>query len=269
MNPSFRNLIGTICLSGVLMFTCAAASRGEVVVFDRVTTVKKDVRLIVLTKGFLMADGGQLVDLYLDDQHLKRILTGGDGYGYLKYTPSKSGLIQIRARSDDGSATGLLLVMGQHEQAILIGIESAFKDIVFSDEIMENSQRVVNTLSNKYKLIYMSRYIGQGIGRSWLKKEGFPESVILSWQGPETFAALQKRGVQLKAVIGSEEMVSAAEAEHIENRYTFDETKAGRIVKDWGEILSLLQPDLSGESEKKPDEKTTDDVKKEDKKLGR
>jgi hypothetical protein len=240
------------------MLSCAEASRGEVVVFDRVTTVEKDIRLVVLTKGLLMADGGQLVDLYLDDMHLKRILTGGDGYGYLKYTPRKPGLMQIRARSDDGSASGLLLVMGQHEQAILIDIESAFKDAVFSDEIMENSQRVLNTLGKKYRIIYMSRYIGQGIGRSWLKKEGFPDSVILSWQGSEIFAALQKRGVQLKAVIGSEDVVSAAEAENIENRYTFEPSKAGKTVKDWDEILSLLQPALSGGPEKKADEKTKD-----------
>jgi hypothetical protein len=257
LNLSFRKLVGAICFSGVLMFMWAGAGRGEMVVFDRVTAVEKDVRLIVLTKGFLMAEGGQLVDLYLDDQPLKRILTGGDGYGYLKFTPTKPGLMQIRARSDAGSATGLLLVMGQHDQAIIIDIENAFKDAVFSDKIMENSQRVVNALSKNYKLIYMSRYIGQGIGRSWLNKEGFPESVILSWQGPETFTVLQKRGVQLKAVIGSEEVVSAAEAEQIENRYTFDETTAGRMVKGWDEILSLLQPALPGEPEKKPCEKTT------------
>lgn len=267
MNPSFRKLIGTIYLSVVLIFTWAGAGRGEMVVFDRVTTVEKAIRLIVLTKGFLMAEGGQLVDLYLDDRHLKRILTGGDGYGYLKFTPRKPGLMQIRARSDDGSAIGLLLVLGEHDQAIVIEIESALKEAVFSDEIMENSQRVLNILAKRYKLIFMSRYIGQGIGRSWLKKGGFPESVILSWQGPETFSALQKRGAQLKAVIGSEEMVSAAEAEHIENRYTFESSKAGKTVKDWDEILRLLQTASPGGPEKKSEEKATDGVKKEDKKL--
>jgi len=241
------------------MFTWADASRGEVVVFDRVTTVEKGIRLVVLTKGLLMADGGQLVDLYLDDMHLKKILTGGDGYGYLKYTPLQPGLMQIRARSDADSASGLLLVLGQHEQAVLIDIESAFKDAVFSDEIMKDCQRAVNTLSKKYRIIYMSRYIGQGIGRSLLKKEGFPDSVILSWQGSEIFAALQKKGVQLKAVIGSEDVVSAAEAEHIENRYTFEPSKKGKTVKGWDEILSLLQPAPSaGQKGGNEDQKTED-----------
>jgi hypothetical protein len=261
LNPSFRRWIGTIWLAGIFMFNWTGAGRGEVVVFDAVTTVEKDIRLTVLTKGLLLADAGQLVDLYLDDMHLRRILTGGDGYGYLKYTPRKAGLWHIRARSDDGSGSGLLLVMGKHEQGILLDIESAFKDAVFSDEIKEKSRRVLNTLSKNYKLIYMSRYIGQGIGRSWLKKEGFPESVILIWQGPESFAALQKRGVQPKAVIGSEEVAVAAGAKHIDNRYTFEPSKAGKAVKDWDEILSLLQPAVSGEQEKGPDEHKADGEK--------
>ena len=242
MNLSFRKLVWAVSFFGTFMLTWAGVSRGEVVVFDRVTTVQTPIHLIVLTKGFLFAEGGQLVDIFLDDQHLKKILTGGDGYGYLKYTPQDAGLKEIRARSDTGSATGLLLVMGKHEKAIIIDIESAFKDAVFSDEIREKSQKTVNSLSKNYKIIYLSLYVGKGVGRSWLKTENFPESVILRWQGPETFKALEERGVQLQAVIGSEDVMSAAAAQHIENRYTFEKSTKGQTVKDWDEILKLLQP---------------------------
>jgi len=216
--------------------------RGEVVVFDRVTTVQADIRLIVLTKGLLFAEGGRLVDIYLDGRHLKKILTGGDGYGYLKYTPRDSGLKQINARSEADSATGLLLVMGENEKAIIIDIESAFQEALFSTQIRENCRRVVTALNKNYKLIYLSRWFGKGIGRTWLKEEDFPESVILRWQGPGVLTALEKRGVQLEAVVGSQDVLSAAEAEHIEKRYTFEETQAGKTVKDWDEILELLQP---------------------------
>jgi len=232
------------------MLTSVGVSRAELVVFDRVTTVQTDIHLMVMTKGLLFAKGGQLVDIYLDNQHLKKILTGGDGYGYLKYTPQAPGLKEIRARSDEGSGTGLLLVMSKDDKAIIIDIESAFKDAVFSEEIRENSRRVVNALSKNYKLIYLSRFFGQDVGRIWLKKENFPESVILRWQGPEIFSALKKRGVQLHAVIGSEDVLSAA-AKYIDNRYTFDETKEGKTVKDWDEILELLQPPAPAEEEGK------------------
>jgi hypothetical protein len=242
MNLSFRKLVWAVCFSGTFMLTWAGVSRGEVVVIDRVTTVQTPIHLIVLTKGFLFAEGGQLVDIFLDDQHLKKILTGGDGYGYLKYTPQDAGLKEIRARSDTGSATGRLLVLGKNEKAIVIDIESAFKDAVFSDEIREKSRQALNSLSKSYKIIYLSRYVGKGVGRDWLKGEKFPDSVILRWQGPETITALEKRGVQLQAVIGSEDVISAAEEQHIENRYSFEESKEGQTVKDWDEILQLLQP---------------------------
>ena len=252
---SFRKLVWSVCFSGTFILTWAGVSRSEVVVFDRVTTVKTAVRLIVLTKGFLFAEGGRLVDIYLDDQHLKKILTGGDGYGYLKYTPPDPGLKEIRAHSDTGSATGLLLVMGKNEKAIIIDIESAFQDAVLSDEIREKSRQAVNSLSKNYKIIYLSRYIGKGVGRSSLKKANFPESVILRWQGPDTFTALEERGVQLQAVIGSEDEMSAAETKHIENRYTFEESTKGQTVKDWDEILKRLQTTPPAEKKERDGER--------------
>jgi hypothetical protein len=242
MGRSFCKLVRAICLSAIFMLAGTGVCRGEVVVFDRVTTVQTDIRLIVLTKGLLFAEGGQLVDIFLDDRHLKRILTGGDGYGYLKYTPREPGLKEIRARSDTGSATGLLLVMDKNDKAIIIDIESAFKDAVFSEEARQNCRRAVNALSKNYKIIYLSRYVGKSVGRSWLNKENFLKSVIIRWHGPKVFEALEERGVQLQAVIGSQDVISAAK-DHIEKRYTFEESRDGKTVKGWDEILELLQPE--------------------------
>lgn len=251
MNLRYCKLASVLCFTGAIMLTSVCTGRAEVVVFDRVTTVQTAIHLMVLTKGLLFAKGGQLVDISLDNQHLKRILTGGDGYGYLKYTPQAPGLKEISARSDDGSGTGLLLVMSKDDKAIIIDAESAFKNAIFSEDIKENSRRAVNALSKNFKLIYLSRYFGKGIDRSWLKKENFPQSVILRWQGPEVFTSLQDRGVKLYAVIGSEDVISAAEAENIKNRYSFEETKSGKTVKDWDEILSQLQPTPPEEEEVK------------------
>lgn len=241
MIATFKQWILPLVLAGLLTLLAVPACRGEVVVFDRVTTVQTAIHITVLTKGFWFARGGRLVDIYLDDNHLKRILTGADGYGYLKYTPQSPGLKKIRARSDADSGTGLLLVMDRSEKAIIIDLEGAFKNAVFSAEIRENGRKAVKTLSREYKIIYLSRYVGQSLGRSWLQKENFPESVILRGQVPGIFAALKDRGVQLYAVIGSADVISEA-AKHIENRYTFDESGNGKTVKDWDEIVKLLKP---------------------------
>ena len=147
----------------------------------------------------------------------------------------------IEARSDADSASGLHLVTNKSDKVIIIDVEGAFKDAVFSEDIRENSREAVYSLSKEYKIIYISRFVGKGISRSWLEKEDFPKSVILRWQGISTLKLLKKRGVRLDAVIGSATVIAAAK-KHIAHRYTFENSKDGKMVKDWDEILELLQP---------------------------
>jgi hypothetical protein len=233
-------LISPIVLGIALVLTAVPVCHADVVVFDRVTTVETPIRITVLTKERFFSAGGRLVDVYLDDEHLKRILTGGDGYGYLKYTPLSAGYKKIKVRSNSDSAEGLLLVMTKNDRAIAIEVEEGFKTAVFSDEIKQNSLKVVKTLSKNYKIIYLSRFVGKSITDTWLEKQNFPKSVILSWRGSKTLTALKKKGIQLHAIIGSAAVISEA-AKDIENRFTFEKTKDGTTVKDWDEILEHLQ----------------------------
>ena len=239
MTTLIKYLILTV-LSIAFVFSANLVCLADVVVLDRVTTVKTSVRLTVLTKGRFFAAGGRLVDIYLDDKHLKRILTGGDGYGYLKYTPQSEGFKQIKARSNGDSAKGLLLVVAKKDRVIAIVVEDGFKTAVFSDEIRQNSLKVVRTLSKTYKIIYLSRLAGKSVTAPWLDEQGFPRSVILKWQGLNTLKALKKRGIQIDAIIGSSAVISAA-ADIVENRFTFEKTKDGTTIKNWDEIGKLLQ----------------------------
>jgi hypothetical protein len=215
-------------------------SHSKVVVFDQVTTVQTPIKIRVLTRGGFFSAGGRMVDIYLDNNLLKKILTGGDGYGYLKYTPRGPGLKKITARSNTDSASGRILVLNDNEKAIIIETEGAFKDTVFSDEFRESSQKAVTSLSENYKIIYLSRFLGKGITGIWLEKQNFPKSVILRWRGPKTLEKLKKNGVQVHAIIGSGDVIAAVK-EQIEKRFSFEKTKDGKTVKDWDEILKLLQ----------------------------
>ncbi len=245
-------------LAVALSLQTVSVSRSEVVVFDDATTVHTPIRIKVLTKGKYFARGGRLVDIYLDETHLKRIMTGGDGYGYFKYTYKSAGFKTINARSDSKNASGLHLVLNKHDQAIVIDIEGAFKDAVFSEEIREDSQAAVTSLSKRYKIIYLSRYFGREVSRSWLAKENFPTSVILRWKGSNIFKILAKRSVKLYAVIGSGTVITAAK-KYSEKRFTFEKVKDGTMVKDWDEILNLLPPDDEiGQMSEDGEQKTED-----------
>ena len=223
----------------LIILTIVPASHGKVVVFDHVTTVQSPINIRVLTRDGFFSAGGRMVDIYLDNNLLKKILTGGDGYGYLKYTPVEAGLKIITARSNADKASGLILVMEENEKALIIETEAAFKDTVFSDEIRASSLKAVKALSENYKIIYLSRFLGKGITGSWLEKQNFPQSVILRWRGPTTLENLKNNRVQLHAIIGSAKVISAA-TEQIEKRLSFEQTKNGNTVKDWDEILNLL-----------------------------
>jgi hypothetical protein len=246
----------SIVITGTVLLTLATVGLSEIVIFDDATTVQTPIRIKVLTKSRFLARGGRLVDIYLEENHLKRILTGGDGYGYFKYTPRNAGLNTIDARSDADSASGLHLVTNKNDRVIIIDIEGAFKTAVFSEDIRENSRKAVYSLSEEYKIIYISRWVGKGISRSWLEKEDFPKSVILRWQGVNTLKLLKKRAVRLDAVIGSAAVIAAAK-KHIAHRYTFENSKDGKMVKDWDEILELLQPSAPAEKglDQLPEEK--------------
>ncbi len=226
-------------LSVLIVLIFVPSSHGKMAVFDQVTTVQKPIYIKVLTKDGFFSAGGQMVDIYVEDNLLKKILTGGDGYGYLKYTPREAGLKKLTARSAIGSATGLILVLNEYEKAILIEIEGAFKDSVFSEAIKESSQKAVKSLSENYKIIYLSRLLGKGISGSWLEKQNFPQSVILRWRGPITLKNLKEKGVQIHAIIGSSDLIAVV-SEQIEKRFSFEKTKDGETVKDWDEIVRLL-----------------------------
>lgn len=236
MTLSVKSLI----LAAILSLMATTVSLAEIAVLDRVTTVNTPIYITVLTRGRFFSEGGRLVDLYLDDEHLKRIMTGGDGYGYYKITPRSPGYQRIEVRSNSDSAEGLLLVMTKKDRAIAIEVEQSFKTAVFSEEIKQNSLKAVKKLSKEYKIIYLSRYVGKSITAAWLGDQGYPESVILGWKGASTLKAMKKKGIQIEAIIGSPAVMSEA-ARLIENRFSFEKTKDGTMVTDWDEILKHLE----------------------------
>jgi hypothetical protein len=236
-------------ISGFLSLP-ASRSLGAVSVYDQVTTVGSPVFLEVLTKGLIFAEGGRLVDLYLDDQSIGKILTGGDGHGYRKYTPERPGIIEVRALSNGESGSGLLLVMRKSERAVMIEIEGGFKDAFISEIAASANRRALEKLSQKYRIIYLSRYLGIEMSKNWLSKNEFPRGPVLSWRGPQMLSALKAKGIQLYAIVGSASIIAEA-ADQIENRYTFEQTQDGQTVKDWDEIIDLLRKRATEKSAKR------------------
>jgi len=227
-------------------FGFASWGLGKVIIFDAASTKNTPIYLKVLTKGRLFARGGKLVDVYVDDKKVKQILTGGDGYGYLKYTPIQPGLTRIEARSDGDSDSGVILVVTKSDRVILIDVQNGIKESQFSGSARANSRKTIETLSQEYKIIYLDTSFGSGVSRDWLKDEDFIGSAMLKWQGTDMLKSLKAKGINLFAIIGSAELISQS-AKYVEHRYSFEETKDGETITNWKEIPELLQKTSSQE----------------------
>ncbi|MGD8991846.1 MAG: hypothetical protein PVI00_10380 [Desulfobacterales bacterium] len=250
MRVFFKNkLLPVLLLCGWVVLP-TTRSLGAVIVYDRVTTVNTPVYLKVLTKGKIFADGGRLVEFFLDDKSLGKNLTGGDGYGYRKYVPQRAGIIKVRATSDGESGNGIVLVMKKNEKAILIEIEGGFKDAVLSDIAAGAGRQAVKEMQKNYRVIYLSRNTGVRMARTFLDEMEFPDAPLLRWKGTQTLRALKQKGIQLYAIIGAAGVIEAAD-DHVDKRYSFDKTQKGETVKDWHELMRKLSKNVPVNSKNK------------------
>jgi hypothetical protein len=83
------------------------------------------------------------------------------------------------------------------------------------------------------------RFIGSGFSRARLEEVGFPPSVVLSWKGRATLESLAEREVQVHAVIGSAQTVTAA-GPQVPHRFSFERAKGAKAVSEWEEIVTAL-----------------------------
>lgn len=238
------NPLRSLYLAGMVFFgllgPLAAPCRSEVTVYDRVTTVEMPVRLAVRTTTLFMADGGRLVDLWLDEERLGRIMTGGDGYGYLQLTPQRPGLFKIAARSQGNDASGRLLVLEKTDRVVLVESETMLKQIQILPNARESCRTTFDSLRQRFQLIFVYRFLGADLSRIGLEKEGLAPTIVIPWHGAASLESLQSRGVQVYAVIGSADLVAAAGA-RVPHRISFEKAKGVKTVSGCEELAKVLE----------------------------
>jgi hypothetical protein len=229
----------TLFLALQILFFMPSAIQAAVIVFDRVTTVGTSIYLKVLTKGKFFAAGGKRITIYLEGQQLGKTLTGGDGYGFLKVTPERKGMQEIEVRTEKDKGNGHLLVLGRDEKVIVIEIEGSLKTSLYSESTRAESRKAVKALSRSYKIIYLSRFLGFNISKTWLQNEKLPVTAVLPWHGSDTLEDLKENGINLWVFIGSAALITTS-SEYFEKSYTFEETEIGEKLDNWAEVENLL-----------------------------
>lgn len=230
-----------VLLFFIIFITCILISSpaiAGVTAFDAVTTIKKPVKLMALTKGRFFSEGGKLVEFHIDEKHIGTTLSGGDGYAFLKYIPQSKGLNKIRLKVAEESDEAMLLVMDKKDRVILIAIEAGLFESTLSFKPAKGAKEAIDAISKKYRIIYFTSIIGARQSKKWLKENKLHESIVFSWAGKNLIEDLREKDINIYAIIGSPDMLM--ELENI-RKFSFKETDAGTEVETWSDIQKQLE----------------------------
>ena len=229
-------LLTAVIVSLLWIATPAAA---DIVVFDQITTVNQPVFIKMITKGRFLPAGGQRITLRIDSGQPLQLLSGGDGYAYYKFTPARSGTFQMAAVSGENRSSGSLLVINPPDRVLAIDAEGGLRAAALSEQSKSEGLDALKQLDKHFHIIYLTRWVGPQMLKQWLTEKKYPPAVVLKWKGSAFFERLRQRNISITAVIGSKSLLEASR-NHVERRFSFNETGHGTRVNDWSEIIEHL-----------------------------
>ncbi|RJQ50199.1 MAG: hypothetical protein C4538_00445 [Nitrospiraceae bacterium] len=194
--------------------------------------------LKAFTTGRLFPEGGKIVEFFADGKQIGRTLSGGDGYAFIRHSPSARGVKMIRISAGASSDEGTLLVTGKKDKVILIEIESILFTRPFSFEPSKEGKEALKQLSKQFMIIYLSGIMDMKRSRLWLKEKEFPLFPVFPPGNADITANLEEEGIPVYAIIASPDTLSRTQ--HAEKKFSFEGSEEDTVVKDWKELLKKL-----------------------------
>ena len=222
-----------------ILWLVSMPALGAVIVFDRLTAADQPVFLKVQTRGFFFAEGGGRVTLSINGGQTYRLLTGGDGFGYVKYLPSGPGRFNISAESTGTDSHAVLLVVSSDDRIILLDFEMLLKRLLQRPDEKRMAREVLAALPPDCHLVYVVRYLGTEMARRWLLAQEYPRAVILDGTLPDIYAQLTNKNIQIRAVIGTSGAIDGRIDDGV-LKLTFDASEKGTTVENWNQIRKDL-----------------------------
>jgi hypothetical protein len=235
-----RFLVTYICF--LLLFCLIPAPvLSDVIVQDMIALKGEGVMLSAETKGKLFAEGGEVVEFFVDGKSIGKSLSGGDGLAFIHFTPLKTGLYRITATSGKDKGNGLLLSLRKDARIIFVDVEGSLLEGLFSPKPRYGSQKTIKKISIRFPVVFLQTgLIGTKAIKTWLKENGFIDSPVLPWGQGEIFDEINEKGLKIKAVIGSQSVIESAK-EYKPQAFSFEESEDAEEVNDWDEIGKKLK----------------------------
>lgn len=232
--------IPAVCAAAMLFFFIPVVVFSEVLVRDQIVIAGAEVQLQAETKGVYFAKGGQVVEFFRNDKSLGSVLSGGDGIAYKPQVFSAKGLFRISAKSKKDRGTGAVLSLGRGQGVVCIDIEGGLLAGPFSREPVQKSREAVRKIIRKYPVVYLhTGVLGVPSVKEWLRKNAFPESVVITWDLGSAFREMNRKGIKIRAVIGSQVFAESGR-EFATDIFSLDESAGAAQARDWAEIEKKL-----------------------------
>jgi hypothetical protein len=228
----------SLLLGCILSCFIGVSAYAEVAAFDAVGVAEKPVVVKVLTKEHFFPSGGVVVHVFWNQWLIGRILTGGDGYGYLKRVFTKTGLHTLESRTENDTASSLILVIKPEEKTLAIEIDGPLKETAYDDAPREGGLEAVKKLSKNYRILYLVAQLSLTNHKKWLNNHGFPESVVLE-VNRSFFDDLKERSITPHAVVSSSALIAKA-PDFVQKNFSFEPPDAESHVEDWNSVVDAL-----------------------------
>jgi len=229
-----------ISISIILFFIFPATALPDIIVHDIVVPAGIEIMLKVEVKGKFFRKGGELVEFFVNEKSIGKTLSGGDGFAFKHFIPSKTGKYQITAKVGKDKGKGLLLSLKKGSKIVVVDVEGSLLER-FSSKPRQGSQKVIKAINKRFPVIFIKTGpLSTKSVKEWLRKNEFPDLPLISWEQGTVFSELAGEGFRIKAVIGNADVINSAK-EYKPLAFSFEETEDAVEVKDWEEIRKKLK----------------------------
>ncbi|MGQ9569905.1 MAG: hypothetical protein ACUVUQ_03495 [Thermodesulfovibrionales bacterium] len=229
----------SLFISIFLFFVSPSIAMSKVIVHDIVVPTWKEVMLKVEVKGKLFKKGGEIVEFFVNGKTVGKSLTGGDGFAFKQFIPSKPAIYKVSARSYKEEGKGLLLSLRKGSSIVFVDVEGSLFES-FTRKPRKESHKDIKEINKKLPVIFLkTSLMTMESVKEWLKKNGFADSPLILWNEGKVFSEFVAEGFKIKAVIGGSDVINSAK-EHKPLLFSFNESEDAIEVNDWNEIKKRL-----------------------------
>ncbi len=230
-------LLFAALLTAVGVFHARETAAG-VSLYDQLATPARPFYLKLRTHRGPLPMGGVRGSFRIDGQLIGNVLTGGDGYGYLKYVARAPGTFTLGVQTAAGDAEARLRIVAPATPVVLFEAEALLWHLLVRDRRAAAAEALRQVAAN-YELAYLCGPMGRPAALQMISERGLPERVILAGKSRDRFELLTKRGIFIYAVVGTAPFVTAARGLS-QRSFSLDRKDHGRHLAQWEDLLDQL-----------------------------